>query len=248
MTTGNDWRVPPSNLTLVEDAVHVWSASLAGPDYDMQELESLQEPDELARAQRFYFARDRHHWTIARAVLRLLLARYLNLDPRRLRFSSNAYGKPVLAFSTPTPSLHFNISHSHDLALYAFAYARELGVDVEYMRPDIEYLSLARHSFSAYENQALRALSSVDLPQGFFNCWTRKEAYIKARGMGLSLPLDQFDVSLVPGEPAALLASREDPLAPQRWSLRSLDPAPGYAAALAVAGHDWQLSCWRYEP
>ncbi len=248
MTTGNDWRVPPSDLALMEDVVHVWSVPLAGPDYDMQGLQSLLEPDELARAQRFYFARDRHHWTVARAVLRLLLARYLELDPRRLRFSSNAYGKPALAFPTLTLPLYFNISHSHDLALYAFAYARELGVDVEYMRSDIEYMSLARHSFSAYENQVLHTLSSADLPQGFFNCWTRKEAYIKARGMGLSLPLDQFDVSLAPGEPAALLASREDPLAPQRWSFQSLDPTPGYAAALAVAGHDWQLSCWRYEP
>ena len=146
----------------------------------------------------------------------------------------------------PTP-LQFNLSHSHNLALYAFTYTRQLGIDIEYKRPNIEYDALARVSFSPNAQATLHTIPNHLKHDAFYNCWTRKEAYIKARGKGISIPLDQFDVSLLPGEPAALLHSREDPQAATRWTLHELPPIPNYATALATEGHDWTLTCWQWQ-
>lgn len=203
--------------------------------------------EELERAGRFYFEKDRRHWTVARAVLRIVLGRYLACDPRDLRFALNDYGKPSITIPLAGRQLHFNLSHSGNLALYAFVLDKEVGVDVEYMKSGINYTELATHFFSAHECASLNSLSPDKQEEAFFLCWSRKEAYIKARGKGLSLPLDQFDVSLVPGEPASLLGSREDPLAVERWSLHALFPGEKYAGALVTEGSAWQLSCWQWD-
>lgn len=200
--------------------------------------------DEHERAERFHFRNDRNHFIAARGLLRLLLSRYLDLPPQQLSFSYSPYGKPALAGESERASLRFNVSHSHGVALYAFTLEREVGVDVEYIRQDVVNESIAEHFFSAQEVASLRALPAEVQPQAFFNCWTRKEAFIKARGEGLSFPLDQFDVSLVPEEPAALISIRNNPLEASRWSLQTLPIEEGYVAALAVAGHDWRLECW----
>lgn len=167
--------------------------------------------DERERAARFHFLKDREHFIAARGLLRLLLSRYLDLPPQQLSFSYSPYGKPALAGERDCTSLRFNVSHSHGVALYAFTLEREVGVDVEYIRQDVVGESIAEHFFSAQEVTSLRALPAGVQPQAFFNCWTRKEAFIKARGEGLSFPLDQFDVSLVPGEATALISTRNDP-------------------------------------
>jgi 4'-phosphopantetheinyl transferase len=158
----------------------------------------------------------------------------------------NAYGKPELAPDSNAPPLRFNLSHSHELALFGFAYGREIGIDIEYIRPTFAREQIAAQFFSPRENAALRLLAADQHALGFFNCWTRKEAYIKARGQGLSLPLDQFDVSLTPGEPAVLLQTRDIPQEAARWSLHALAPGPGYLAALAVEGREWSLSTWHW--
>ncbi len=246
MHNDSGWQVPPRALKLAQDEVHVWRACLAAPTSVVEQLRQVLEPAEVTRAQRFYFEKDRWHWTVARGLLRTLLAGYLAVDPRAITFGSNAYGKPILEHPMPVPALHFNISHSHELALFAFAYGRHLGVDVEYMRAGIDYDELAKHSFSAYENTTLSSLSAEAKHEAFFRCWTRKEAYIKARGMGLSLPLHLFDVELKADEPVALLASREDPQEVTRWTLRELLPGTGYAGALTVEGRDWRLCCWQW--
>jgi 4'-phosphopantetheinyl transferase len=150
---------------------------------------------------------------------------------------------------TPDPcssSLRFNLSHSHSLALYAITHQRELGVDLEFIRPEVVEEPIAERFFSAAEVAALRALPASIQPEAFFNCWTRKEAYIKARGEGLTIPLDAFEVSLAPEEPAALLSVNGDPAEAARWSLQALAPGPGYVAAVAVEGQDWQLRCWEW--
>jgi 4'-phosphopantetheinyl transferase len=121
-----------------------------------------------------------------------------------------------------------------------------VGIDLEYIRSDLQVEQLAERFFSRREIATLRTLPPEVQRQAFFLCWTRKEAYLKARGEGLSLPLDQFDVSLIPGEPAALLSTQRDPYEVSRWSLQELTPAPGYAAALAVEGHGWGLACWQW--
>lgn len=240
------WRPPPDILRLGRDEVHVWRVSLDQTAARVQNHLRTLSPDEQRRAARLYFARDRDHFIVARGVLRTLLGRYLNRDPGQLRFCYNPQGKPTLSRESGGDWLRFNLSHSHGLALVAVTRDREIGVDVEQIRSDLADEQIAERFFSMQEVARLRALPPALQAEAFFNCWTRKEAYMKAQGVGLSLPLDQFDVSLVPGEPAAVLSTRGDPHEASRWSLRELMPGPGYIAALAVKGHDWRLTCWQW--
>lgn len=239
----NVWHVPEQLPVLAENEVHIWLAQLNVPSMLSQYRQWLT-MQELEKAQRFYFERDRLRWTIAHGVLRLLLAHYTGDEPLHIELDKNAYGKPFIV--QPASLLHFNLSHSGDFALYAFAWQREVGIDIEYMRDNINYDELAVRVFSAHEQETLQTLLPAQHYQAFYNGWTRKEAYIKARGMGLSLPLDLFDVSLLPDEPAALLASREDTREVQRWSILALPTPPGYTGALVVEGMDWQLRSWQW--
>ena len=240
------WSPAPTVLALASDAVHVWRVPLTLPATSIQSLQRLLSPDELDRAARFHFETDRRRFMIARGVLRGILSRYLGLEPCQLRFCYSHYGKPALAPACGPGQLRFNLSHAHELALYAITCDREVGIDVEYLRTNFAYEEVAARFFSARENATLRTLPPHLRYQAFFTCWTRKEAYIKAHGEGLSLPLEQFDVSLTPGAPAALLATRHNPLEASRWSLQDLQPGSGYVAALAAEGHGWRLACWQW--
>jgi 4'-phosphopantetheinyl transferase len=204
------------------------------------------EPDERARAQRFRFERDRRRFMATRGILRLLLASYAGIAPGEVRFTYGAHGKPVLAGSASAQSLRFNLSHSRGVTLYAVTHGREIGVDIEFIRdlPDAE--AIARRFFSPAEVTALLGLPDDLRRDAFFRCWTRKEAYIKAQGTGLTASLVRFSVSLVPDQPAQLLQVAGDPDAPSRWSLCDLPAIPGYAAALAAADRTWTLRCWRW--
>jgi 4'-phosphopantetheinyl transferase len=195
-------------------------------------MRALLSDDELQRAARFHFERDRNHFIAARGLLRQLLGRYLDREPAALCFAYGARGKPTLLGH----ALRFNLSHSHGLALFAFALGCELGIDVEQIRLGFAAAEIAQHFFSPCEVAALRALPAAQQAEGFFNCWTRKEAFIKGRGDGLYMPLESFDVTLTPGEPAQMLEVRGEPGAAARWFLEALTPEPGYAAALAVEG------------
>ena len=240
------WSSPPERLSLGRNAVHVWRASL---DHNSSQIDSFRntlDDDERSRADRFYFSRDRERFIVARGILRSLLGRYLDIAPGSISFSYSTHGKPALISESGSDAIRFNLSHSHGMALYAVSRGRELGVDLEYVRRDLEADQIAERFFSQSEIVALRALPLGLCKLAFFLCWTRKEAYIKARGEGLSMPLDQFDVSLIPGEPAALLSTQPDSAEVRRWSLRNLTPAAGYAAALAAQGRDWTLSCWQW--
>lgn len=240
------WEAPPASLTLSSTEVHVWRAPLHAEAPRLAQFYATLADDERDRAERFHRQRDRVHYITARGTLRALLGHYLHLAPQQVRLAYNAYGKPELADHRDAPPLRFNLSHSHELALFGFTHGREIGIDIEYIRPTFAREQIAAQFFSPRENAALRLLPAAQHALGFFNCWTRKEAYIKARGQGLSLPLDQFDVSLAPGEPAVLLQTRDIPQEAARWSLRALAPGPGYLAALAVEGQGWQLRTWRW--
>lgn len=244
---GQEWGAPPPAPELADGVVHVWAAPLDPPADTVRRRAALLAPDERARADRFRFDRDRRRFTVARGVLRSLLGRYLGTDPRSVAFRYESHGKPVLGDAFAAHGIRFNVSHSGEMALYAFARGRELGVDVEEVRRMEDGLDIAERFFSEAEVAAFRALPEEIRDDAFFNCWTRKEAYIKAVGEGLSFPLHVFDVSLAPGEPARLLASR-DPQQAERWSLRGLpDPAPGYRAAIVVEGEGWDVACWRWD-
>jgi 4'-phosphopantetheinyl transferase len=224
--------------------MHVWRTALDVPESQVRSLWDTLTADERQRAERYIFEKDRTHFVVARGLLRVLLGRYLRQEPQSLRFTYGPHGKPVLATDTGGGALGFNVSHSHGLALYAVTRGREVGVDVERIRPEVAQEKIAERFFSPREVTVLRALPTPLQATAFFACWTRKEAYIKAKGEGLALPLDQFDVSLAPGEPAALLRTAWDPQEAACWALQDLAPAPGYRAAVAGAGHDWRLTCW----
>ena len=244
-STGRTWNRSPESLSLTAEDVHVWIASLDRNPSELDSLRQILTPDERKRADRFRFEKRRDRFIVGRGALRTILGRYLDQRPNQLRFQYSRYGKPRL--STKANMINFNLSHSRDLALYAVAQGREIGVDLEFIRTSVDALGIAKRFFSEREYSQLRALPQRCQLQAFFDCWTRKEAFIKAKGAGFSLPLRQFDVSLAPGEPAALLCTAWDPDEAARWSLKSLAPISGYAAALAVEGKHWRLRSWSFD-
>ena len=179
---------------------------------------------------------------VSRGSLRLLLGAFLRLPADTLRFEYNEFGKPKL-ISTQEQGLQFNVSHSGDLVLIAITKGRAVGLDVEKIRTDIDLDGVAARFFSIDENTRLASLAGPAKYEGFFTCWTRKEAYLKAHGGGLSLPLDQFDVSFRSTEEVGLLATRPDPNEAKRWTVRPINVPAGYVAALVGEGTDWKLTC-----
>jgi len=239
------WRLPPAKLKLASDEVDVWLAELDQPSSIVESLRRILIEEERDRADRFHFERDRNHFIVARGTLRKTLSRYTGIEPDRLRFCYTKYGKPDLIEEQRRDGLRFNLSHSHGKALIAVTLGREVGVDLEWIRPGIADEGIAERFFSAQEVASLHSLEKHLQDEAFFNCWTRKEAYIKAIGEGLSMPLDKFSVSMIPGEPAALLDVEGDSREVLRWSLRALLPAPGFAGAIIAEGSDWRLRCWQ---
>ena len=230
------WSSPPAELSLQTGEIHVWRLELEQP---VERFIELLDADELSRANRFHFEKDRKHFAVARGSLRLLLGRYLDRDPKQLQFTYGPFGKPALpGLGSP----RFNMSHSHGIALYALTEASDIGVDVEYVRADFTSDDIARRFFSPFEVQSLCGLPTEERVESFFRCWTRKEAYIKATGRGLSQPLDGFDVTLGPGESAALL--RTDDGSHGRWSMANIEVGPGYAGALVVEGPVTKIRYW----
>lgn len=239
------WNAPPETLGLANGDVHVWKTSLETAPMRAQELAALLSEDERTRASGFFFERDRSRFIVCRGTLRTILGRYLGVPPGSLTFRYGPHGKPAVATGFGAEALRFNVAHSHGMALYGITVGREIGIDLERVRSDFETDQIAEQCFSRSERAALRALSPERRVEGFFRCWTRKEAYVKARGEGLALPLTRFDVSLAAGEPTVQLSTPDAPLEAARWSLEELPVGPGYIAAIAVEGHDWRLQCWR---
>ena len=240
------WRAPPETLELGSDEVHVWRATLDQTPSQIQNFRRNLAADEQARAERFHFERDHEHFVVARGVLRAILGRYLNQAPECISFCYSSHGKPALAGESGGDAIRFNVSHSHGIALYAVTRGREVGVDLEHIRSNLAVMEIAERFFSRREVAMLRTLSTEEQREAFFRCWTRKEACLKARGEGLSLPLDQIDLSPSPGEPGAIPGTQPDSSETFRWSLQELAPAAGYVAALAVEGRGWRLACWQW--
>lgn len=232
-------------LVLSHADVHVWSANQDEPIYPMEQLWRTLSTDEQQLAARFHFERDRRRYVIGRGLLRAILGRYVQMAPEQIRFAYGVRGKPALVEACGGNRLKFNVSHSDGYFLCAVTSQREIGADIEHVHVIAEADSIAQHYFSAQENDVFRQLPTSEKPVAFFNCWTRKEAYIKATGDGLSRPLDQFSVSFVPGEPARMIACYDQPEETQRWIFCALDLAPEYIAALCVEGQECSLTCWQ---
>jgi 4'-phosphopantetheinyl transferase len=247
MTSPACWKSPPADLRLGSSEVHVWLGALDVPPERLQELRAVLNADELARADRLLQAHHRVHSAAARGYLRTLLGRYLEVAPQSVEFQFNSFGKPSLSGALAAGGLRFNVSHSHGLALFAFAQGRELGVDLEKIRPDFATVEIAGRFFSAAESARLRTLAPEERARAFFECWTRKEAYIKARGDGLSRRLDTFEVAFGPGAAPAILAAGDEPDATVRWAVHDLQPADGYCGALIVEGPGVVVACWKLD-
>ena len=223
-----------SDLALAVNEIQVWTQSLSRTAEEVDFFRGLLSPDELERAGRFRFDENRREYIVARGTLRSLLAAYLCRPARDLTFVYSEYGRPSLMAESSAGTLNFNIAHSGNLVLLAFAYGRRVGIDVERVRRNFVTSEIAERFFSAAEREALRQLPEEERHEAFFRCWTRKEAFIKALGEGLSHPLHQFDVTLTPAAPAQLLATRPDASEVKRWMLWDI-PLPGdYLAALAA--------------
>jgi 4'-phosphopantetheinyl transferase len=242
MSSPDQWSASLAPFAITPREIHVWRARLDCSEIISQRLETTLAPEEIARADRFLFPRDRHHFVVARGILRQLLASYLKSSPAALEFAYHPRGKPYLILQPADPPLVFNISHSHDLSLLAFSLGRELGVDVEFVRRDIASEEIAVRYFAPREVVELQSLPLAARAEAFFLCWTRKEAYIKALGDGLQIPLSSFTVSLTPSRPETL----ESPDSPN-WKLRSLSPAPNYSAAVVGQGQDWHLRLFDWD-
>ncbi len=239
------WSAPPAAPDFLPDAVDIWRASFAGAEANLDRLGASLSPDERARARAFAFEPERRRFLASRGMLRALLARYAAGEPGALEIVPDANGKPRLGGRCGQGRVRFNVSHSGDVWTCAVALHREVGVDVEEVRPGQETDRIAERYFSAVEVAALRSLAPAERPAAFHRGWARKEAFLKARGVAITIPLDSFDVTLAPGEPPRLLATRPDPAEAARWTLHDVDFGPGFAGALCVEGEVLEVRPWR---
>ena len=223
------WQSSPTNIVLSPTDIHVWKASLDIVPSLQDKLWLTLSEEEKTRANRFRFPHLRIRYIAARGILRRLLAQYLSVSAESIHFEYGEQGKPFLS---DFPNFKFNISHSHDFVVFALAKNMTLGVDVEFINPEIDCEVIAPRFFSKNEAATLLALPPIDRPPIFFNCWTRKEAFIKAKGGGLSIPLDQFEVTLLPNDTAKLLAIDWAPEEVENWSVFSFSVNEEFVGAL----------------
>ena len=234
-----DWQLPPDNLALGDGDVHVWLIDAPEPTDNLAAHRDLLSPSELDRAAKFHFEPDRRLFVISHAAVRAILARYLNTPVASIEFTSGMNGKPSLAPAWAASGIEFNLSHSHGAALIAMARNCAVGVDIEFVKTDFAFEGIAERFFTPGEVSALRALPSALRRQAFYKCWTSKEALLKAKGTGLVGQLDEVEINRETGR---ILAAVDG------WSLSSLDPGPGYAAALVSQGAPARISLYRWEP
>jgi 4'-phosphopantetheinyl transferase len=241
------WHRLRDAYSLAPNEVQVWRATLDASQEDIGKFMRVLSAEERAHAQGFHFAADSRRHIIGRGLSRTLLGHCLARPADEVEFEYNGFGKPRLAADLRS-SIEFNISHSGDLVLVALTLGRAVGIDVERMQSRMATEEIATRFFSPNECQTLFSLVPELQCEAFFSCWTRKEAYLKARGDGLSLPLDTFDVAFAPGEEPRLLATRHDPGEAHRFTMRAPDPGHGCKAALVAEGSGWKLTCWDWRP
>lgn len=217
--------------------LHIWSAALSGSADDLEHFHSLLAVDEKARAERFYFERDRDRYIVGRGILRTLLASYLNMEASKIPIAYGPHRKPVLQLSQTDKTLHFNLAHSNEWAAYVFGWDRPVGIDLEHIRPLPDVDDLVQRFFSPRESTLIRSLSGGQKWDSFFQIWTCKEAILKAYGSGLTTPLDQFEI-FVGAEGAVTTTSlTEDSAQLANWKIQIFELIPGYKSAISVKGN-----------
>lgn len=229
---------------LAGNQIHIWRLKLKQNPQRISALAKLLDQKEQDRAERFKALQARNNFTIARGTLRLLLAQYLHLDPKEILFKQNNYGKLFLE----TDLLKFNISHSNNYALFIFAKNYQVGVDIERVRANFDFIAIAQKFFSPQEVIDLLATPKEQQLSAFFNCWSRKEAFIKGIGKGIFFALDKFAVEIctktVGKLKLAIDAEKLSELEQTNWSLEALNPGSDYVGAFAISGQDYKVSCY----
>lgn len=236
-----NWQPSPSELFLDHATVHVWRIDLACDLQRQNELAAVLSSSEAERACRFHFPQDQRRYRVAHGAMRNVLSAYLGCTPQSLNFHYTDRGKPYLPQFT---DIYFNLSHSHELALLAVTRFGEVGVDIEHHRQLDDLDQLASRCFSDHEYDQLASLEPREDQTAFFDCWTRKEAFIKAVGDGLAYPLDQFTVSILPNEPSRLICVEGDPDEADQWTVLALEPGMDYSAALAIRKKTMMVKYW----
>src|SRR5487761_673990 len=238
-----NWIASGASPQLGLEMIHIWRASLDLDEKAVGSLEALLSEDERTRANRFHFANDRRRFTVARGILRSIVGAYLRLSSANLEFSYGSNGKPWIKSDGRDESLSFNLSHSGETVLYAFRRNHQIGVDVEHLDRRVEYLEIAQEFFAPEEIQSITTLSDDQQCRRFFEIWTRKEAYLKALGTGLSMPLNEFEVVSVERN-SYDDAGSADSGRRIGWSFCQFEPQPGYIAAIATDTGYGQISWW----
>ena len=239
--SGAAWTSAPGHLLLTAGEIHIWRAYL----HDLESLplyQSLLSADELARAERYHFADDKRKYILARGILRTLLGRYLNIEPAALHFEYGKQGKPAIVLNQNKINLQFNISHSADMACYAFTLNEAIGIDVEYHNEDLAYLEIAKRFFSAKEMEQLIQQPEMQQNSFFYGLWTCKEAYIKALGQGLFLALDQFSIQFLPCNKILIESAYQT----GRWELKLVNTSAEYTIAVAMARGNNRIQYYEY--
>jgi 4'-phosphopantetheinyl transferase len=239
-----NWRSLPSELSLNDHEVHICLASVDIAKKEILSLRRFLTDEELARASKFIFEIDRVKYTVARGILREVLGRYLSVDPHSIVFLYNKYGKPCLDERYKNEKISFNLSHSGSMIIYGISKNRKIGIDIEKIHCMDSLDRIVNRYFSSHEKACFEKLSSIEKQKTFFACWTKKEAYIKAHGKGLSYPFDKFSVSMLPGEEAALLCDENHDVF--LWTLREIFSTEEYVAAVAVEGRDMDFIFYQW--
>jgi len=241
----SDWQNPPGDLRLDTHQVHIWRARLDPPNDAIGECEKVLSIDELARARHFLTETHGKSFIAAHGFLRRVLAKYLTgADAKQIELLAAPNGKPSLI--KPVCDLRFNLSHSGSWAALAVCRGREIGIDIELIKVQKDADRIAERFFSQREREALRTLSGEMKREAFYRCWTRKEAFIKMTGAGLAAPLDQFDVSLLPGDEPRVIEVRDSRFSASVCSMQNVGVESSYAGAVAVEGEIKQISFYGY--
>ncbi len=241
----NLWNTPPRNLSCGANEAHIWLARVDVHKNNISLYKSLLPSEELVRAGKFVRRDDRDSYLLSRVALRDIVSRYLNVGFNDVSFFRNEYGKPFIAKEINRENMECNLSHSGDIVLIGMSKGGKIGIDIERIREMDEMDALVRDYFSTIEQEYFKSLSPGEKIGAFFACWSRKEAYIKARGKGLSYPLDSFSVSVGPGDDAALLHDDHENIS--EWSLKDIAYSPDYAGAVAVKGRNLDYRYYRWD-
>ena len=240
------WQKPTHPLPLLPQEIHVWKISLPSPESWLPKLWKVLNAEEHQRAKRYKTQTLRDTFVTARGTLRLILQRYLHTDAAHIQFASETHGKPYITDQATSPPITFNLSHSAELALLAIAANRQIGIDIEHDRRTTNYPGMINRICSPQEQVFFKDLPPEEQQKMFLTCWTRKEAYVKALGQGITFSLKSITVSLDKSMPPEILQVEGKENEALRWSMCELYPNPEYTAALVGEGNDWTHSCWEW--